>query len=258
MKDITVFEKLKLETPYALTFDGWNEWQKKTKAERPYAYFINYTLRNYYSDFIYIITTPYTNTRFWIHNHITERPHIIDTGLPPGYHDMCEKMLHGNFNMLVDFVEIEKAWLNVVWQKDSKYRKKYPWWSLNPTRFKRFRCPEAGIDYLNYDCESRGDRQPFNKPTEQSLAAKEILELYNWWKNIHPKRPDPMVSSGWSELCSKIKDKGRNVLFDKHTKEDEDELEKRSDLLNKIEKDYTDEDQDMLVRLMKVRQNLWS
>ncbi len=45
----------------------------------------------------------------WIRYRTYNRYHVVKTGMEPGYVDVTERMLHVNFNMLKDFVEIEKA-----------------------------------------------------------------------------------------------------------------------------------------------------
>jgi len=33
-------------------------------------------------------------------------------------------------------------------------------------------------------------------PTSQALVAREIKELYTWWTEVYPKRPDPHDAGG--------------------------------------------------------------
>ena len=93
------------------------------------------------------------------------------------------------------------------------------------------------------------------------MAAKEIKELYIWWTVTYPNRPDPYDASGWTEYCeaSRLANGGK-LSFGGH--KDNAELKKMSDkshkLLQKIEKDYAKEDEQMLIRLIKIRDSLWT
>jgi hypothetical protein len=97
-------------------------------------------------------------------------------------------------------------------------------------------------------------------PTYQAKAAKEIIELYTWWTQTYRNRPDPYEASGWTAACeaSRIANGGR-LSF---SGEKDPTLKKASDkahkLLQKIEADYTKEDEQMMIRLIKIRESLWT
>jgi len=89
------------------------------------------------------------------------------------------------------------------------------------------RSPEAGIDYLKWASELKNDDSPNQtQPIPQAFAALETFALYKWWKIERPNRPDAI---------SITRQEGYN-------------LEKKQD----------DEDTEMLVRLVKIRQRLWT
>ena len=102
---------------------------------------------------------------------------------------------------------------------------------------KKARSADLGIDHLKwgmsivYDEQSVEKDDPlYGKPTEQAKSSKEIFELYNWWKN-RDNRPDPYS----------------NYKSSKDIKE-----------LWKTEESYDQEDEDMLIRLIKIRKHLWT
>jgi hypothetical protein len=108
-------------------------------------------------------------------------------------------------------------------------------------------------DFLDKDDERHG------KPTHQALAAQEILELYAWWKEVYPLRPDPHDASGWSEYCENRRRNGY-AFFDMEDRTPE-EAEKGKialDRIREIEAAYEKEDTEMLIRLVKVRDSLWT
>lgn len=265
---INVIENLKtkfdLKKPSALTWDEWQEWKKKTKTERPFVFFVKETLPKYYDDVVYYTTLPYDTFRNFIRSRITQRWHMVNTGLKPGYHEISERMLHANFNLLTDFVEVEQAWMQVLWGKDKEERNKFPWWSLNPTRFSSFRNPEAGLKYLEWETSVLMDKnytknkKDWGKPTPQAKNAMEIIKLYKWWKN-RINRVDPYDASGWNELCAERRAGGHGLFSDKGITEDFKKREKVAlNKLRKLEEKYSKEDESMLIRLIKIRESLWT
>jgi len=99
------------------------------------------------------------------------------------------------------------------------------------------------------------------EPTGQATSAKEIKDLYLWWTTVYPNRPDPHDASGWSDYCeaSRIANGGK-LSWSGGDKSPE--LKKQSDkslkLLQKIEAAYEKEDEAMLIRLIKIRNSLWT
>jgi hypothetical protein len=105
------------------------------------------------------------------------------------------------------------------------------------------------------------DKKGEAKPTGQAISAKEIKELYLWWTTTYPNRPDPYDASGWTEYCeaSRVANGGK-LSWSGSGKSPE--LKKQSDkslkLLQKIEAAYEKEDEEMLIRLIRIRQSLWT
>ncbi len=88
--------------------------------------------------------------------------------------------------------------------------------------------------------------------------------LYKWWKEERPKRPDPSEASGWSEYCEENRkaaevrgDDPSWCSFITNTVEDERSHNILS-ICHKIKKEQEEEDTAMLIRLVKIRQNLWT
>jgi hypothetical protein len=100
----------------------------------------------------------------------------------------------------------------------------------------------------------------FGEPTYQAKAAKEIIELYTWWTVTYRNRPDPYDASGWTDYCeaSRLANGGRLSFSGDKTPE----LKKASDIamkkLRKMEADYEKEEEQMMIRLIKIRQSLWT
>jgi len=256
--------KLDLNRPLALSWDDWTVWHEKTKKEKPFVYFLKITLTKFYHDTIETITWPYNQVRWSIRDYITQRWHVVKTGLKPGYHEISDRMLHANFNLLVDFVEIEKAWMQILWNNDEDEKKNFPWWSLNPTRFSSFRNPQAGLKYLEWeskivmDKDYSKNKKDWGKPTSQAKAAMEIIKLYKWWKD-RQNRIDPHDASGWTEICDERRKLGHDIFSDKGLTENLKKREKKAlEKTRKIEEKYLNEDESMLICLIKIREHLWT
>lgn len=250
-------DKLDLHKPHALGWNEWTKWHETTRKERPWAYFIAETVPEFLRDSCKRITDPINSARSWVRYRVFDRMHVVNTGLAPGYHDSDERMLHGMFSLLVDYVEVELAWMHVVFDKTAREHYRHPWWSLGWTRFKSFRDPRAGLDHLRWEMSLDDEKLPSHERNpHQAVRAREIWQLYHWWKNIRPKRPDPHDASGWSEYCRKhtLDD----ILDDDVS--DDDRLVRMEiiDLSREIETSYDEEDEQMLIRLVKIRKSLWT
>jgi len=231
------------EKPSYLTMEDWEKWRSEVKAKSPIRYFLAEDLLNKIQDFINFPKDIYNSIRFYIRNRFITKTHYLKTGLKPGiYHEIDERILHGLFNELVDFVEVEQAWINSM-HSDKKYH------------FKNGRCIESGLDHLKWAISLKKDEENgypkdiegYGEPTPQAESAAKILELYNWWKD-RKYRPDPMEASGWSDYCEKNKTEGR----------DDEKSRIALEKLNNLEEKYDKEDEDMLVELIKIRKHLWT
>ena len=249
-----------LQKPHALPWGEWDIWRDKTKNERPLAYFVMETVPEKFEDFVKFFTRPVNELRYAIRMRIFDRYHIINTGLKPGYADCDTRMIHGMFNMLVDFVELEKAWMHMVFDKDARKTYKSPWWSLGMTRFKSFRSPDAGVAHLNWEMTlDSPDLDVDQQDLTQASTAREVYALYNWWKNIRPNRPDPHVESGWVIYIEMMEQRGKNMF--NNLDETPEERQQCTDILERsreIETSYETEDDEMLIRLVKIRKYLWT
>jgi hypothetical protein len=173
------------------------------------------------------------------------------------------------FNELVEFVEVEQAWHHVIWDEEARKKYETPWWQRNwYTRWgSKWRCAEAGLAYLDWAGgrvldENWGvepDHPDYGKPTHQALAAQEIKALYTWWKEVYPKRPDVHDASGWTEYCAGRRAAGYDLLdFEDKTEAEQEQCRTALNLSQEIEKAYDDEDEAMMIRLIRVRDSLWT
>ena len=241
--------KFGIQKPLALEWGKWDEWNEQTQKEKPIGFFLTETIPDFINDIAHYIPTPIADTRYYIRNRFIRKTHVLPTGLKVGaYHDLDERILHGLMTALVDFVEIEKAY-------------KSRWCGTNESKtakWKQGRCPELGLAYLDWEMTlDNPDLDENNRCDSQAAIAKEVRAIYDWWTVTRVARPDPYDLSGWSAICDE-KTNGGIGLFQKGSEEFEQRKSQSLTTLRTIEQQYEDEDQEMLMRLIKIRRSLWS
>jgi hypothetical protein len=93
------------------------------------------------------------------------------------------------------------------------------------------------------------------------VYAKEIIELYTWWTVTYRNRPDPYEASGWTAYCEESRAaNGGKLSWSGH--KDNAELRAKSDAAHKalreMEESYAKEEEEMMIRLIKIRDSLWT
>jgi len=252
----------------AKTSEGWNEWRNKAEGYNPVRYWIAEELLDAIQNFINYPADKLNDLRYYINNRWVSRAHSLTAhpkDIAPGsWRDVGNRFLPCLFNELVDFVEIEQAWHYVMWNDAEQKKYNVPWYRKGWLRWRTWRCPEAGLAYLDWASTLTNEEflEEGETPTltYQAKAAQEILELYTWWTVTYRNRPDPYEVSGWTAYCEASREaNGGRLSFggDKNP-----ELKKASkkalDKLHKIEQAYEKEDTEMLIRLIKIRQSLWT
>jgi hypothetical protein len=215
-------------------------------------------------------TEKFSNAIYYINNRWVTRSHALTAhrrDIKPGeWRDLGNRFLPCLFNELVNFVEVEQAWHHVCWDAEASKRFSVPWYRRGWLRLRAWRCPEAGLAYLDWASSLVQDEDwgvqkndlNYGHPTQQALNALEIKELYTWWTQVYPNRPDPYDASGWTAYCNRCREVYGNVFHNAKTEEERVETNRMLDLCNRIEKEYDDEDTDMLIRLIKIRDSLWT
>jgi hypothetical protein len=187
---------------------------------------------------------------------------------PGQWQDVGNRFLPCLFNELVEFVEVELAWFHIACDDEARKKFNSPWYSTGWFHWRTWRSREAGLANLEWQCnltmnEDMGvnpDNPEYGKPTSQSISAKEILDLYTWWTETYRNRPDPYDASGWSDYCeaSRIANGGRMSFGNNKTPELKKMCDKSHKLLQKIEAAYEKDDEEMMIRLIRIRSSLWT
>lgn len=191
------------------------------------------------------------DARYYIKNRFVDKTHVLKTGTKPGsWRDLDHQLLHANMQALVVYVESELAWMQYVCDT-SDFKKKY---GTKPRWWRPFRCAPAGLDYLAWEMTLDQPGAEDSSPRQAQLA-REKLAIYHWWKAERPARSDPMKSSGISTLYDAADVAGKEFL---DTTWHPPEWEAANNIREEIEARYDAEDEEMLIRLIKIRKGLWT
>lgn len=257
--------------PSSATSQGWGSWRKSAQAAHPIRYWLADTGLDYVQDVIYWPVTKLYDVKYYINNRWVTRSHSLTAharDIKPGsWHDVGNRFLPCLFNELVNFVEVEQAWHHIAWDKDARTKYKAPFYATGWFRWRTWRCPQAGLDYLDWAGGLKMDEQwiskddpSYGKFTPQAIAAQEIKALYLWWTQIHPNRPDPYDESGWTLYCESRKTSDPDDFMGREDSTESDRIETKTSLdkLAALEKQYDEEDEEMLIRLIRIRSSLWT
>jgi len=241
--------------PTALSLEDWKSWRNDIEGKHPIRYWIAEEGLDHLQDFINFPRDTWAKIHGYIENRWFDKTHALTSNLSRGdWHELDERILHSIFDELVNFVEVDLAWMHVVfsddaWEKFSAYRS-------FPFRFKRWRNRDAGLAYLDWASKLSVDESlgidphspEYGTMTDQATTSVEIKDLYIWWTEKRPNRPDASEVSGWDDYFA-AKDKSsytqdyvRDILM----------------LDRDIESKYDEEDNEMLFRLIKIRKSLWT
>lgn len=257
-----------LDKPTSLPWGKWDEWEENTKANRPVAFFFTESLPNAI-EWIPAHSIDYLDKlRIYLVNRMNHSHGLISSLEKGKYHEFENRLLYGMFDSYVEFIEVEEANMHVVFADSEQKKYKRPWWyEFRILRWcKSWRCPEAAIDHLKWEM-SLSDKD-INDPmagidNHQAIAAREKMALYTWWKHIRPSRGEAWAESGfkafWSDMDTKY---GGNWVglggTSKLTVEEEAKYNELSSAQDALEEQWADEDDQMMVRLIKIRRNLWT
>lgn len=256
------------------TGEEWAEWEDRAKRDFPVRWWLAEEGLDYLQKIVFWIPDKLHAVKYYINNRWVTRTHAL-TAHPRDiargtWCDVGNRFLPCLFNELVDFVEVELAWWQIAWDNEGREKYKAPFWATGWFRWRTWRCPQAGLDNLKWQSGlvakedyglNPGDKG-YGEPTQQAVSAKEILDLYKWWTEVYPNRPDPYDASGWSEYCDRMREeKGDGVRWigaESSVKETRALGKKALKLSHKIEQAYEKEDTEMLTRLVKIRHALWT
>jgi len=257
--------RLGIQKPQALEWGGWELWTNKIKHNQPVAFWLTETLPDIMQSGVEFFITPVENIKCHIRNRWVTQSHALVSDLPRGkWHDLDTRILHCLFTELANFVEIEKAHIQVAMDKQQGKQYQMPWWRRHGwSRWGQWRSAQAGIDYLNWEqnlvCDQdwgyTSSDSRWGQPTEQALAAREILALYQWWTVTRPSRQQPDDASGWTAYCNTHGRDANGKIVWGHRSKKQTQILRR---MHRIERQHAREDQDHMIRLIRIREALWT
>lgn len=262
--------------PSSATFEGWDEWTDNATKAHPFRYWLADNALQFCERVFYYPTDKLYDLKYYINNRFVTRTHSLTAhprDIRPGdWCDVGNRFLPCLFNELVDFIEVEQAWHHIAWgSEEQKAKYNAPFWATGWFRWRTWRCPQAGLDHLEWEMTLVNDEwlepthKDYGRPTQQAIKAKELKALYDWWTVTRPARPDPHDASGWTAICEarrvKAEAEGKKrswMNFNDKTSAEKKETTKALKVLRKLEAEFEKEDEDMMIRLIKVRRGLWT
>lgn len=251
--------------PDAADAKGWEEWEMTAKTKHPIRYWIVEEALDSIQKVIYWPLDKLYSMKYYIVNRWVDQSHALVAHrkhIKPGeWRDLDYRILHCLFDELVDYVEIEKAYVNYRWSEEKQ--KGMKWWQVGRWRTRTWRSSEAGLQHLEWEASLTDeewlddDKKHEAKPTAQADAAREIITLYKWWTETYVNRPDAYDVSGWSAHCEEQRQRGIGFM-ETDPLEDRDKTRAILDKVREIEKQQIDEDTEMLHRLINIRGHLWT
>lgn len=231
------------DKPYGLGWDEWGDWHKDAKKKHPFRYWLAENFLRKLQNLFCYPKDLYNTIVIYIRNRWIDQTHILKTGLKPGqYHEFDYKVLYGLFNELSDYVELELAYTMKVYSERNY-------------KFVKGRCARAGLDHLddsislvyNEDWGVNKDDEKYGQAAPQAISAQKVKDLYLWWTETRPNRPDPWKTAGLDRFNQD------GSFMHKYSKEERQAF----NLMQKIEKQYEKEDTDKLIELIKIRHEIW-
>ena len=179
----------------------------------------------------------YTRLSTWVLNLFRRRKNIVRMKAlqRAEWYDCDTRLFEAGFQILVDYVEGELAWMQILNEGKAKWY--HRWLSIPDAR-------ERGLKILEWEAQLGDDS------ISQSEAAREIRDLYLWYKDVRPNRVDPF---------SNLPDH-RPITFDESGQIEltNEKYSKKVMEAFRIEESQEQEDTDQLVRLMKIRRSMWT
>jgi len=254
------------------TSEEWDDWHTTAKIRHNFRYWLAEDALSHLQDFVTWPVRKIYDIKYYINNRWVSRTHSLTAhsrDIKPGqWCDVGNRFLPCLFNELVDFIEVESAWSHIAWgSKEDRAKYNPPFWASGWWRWRTWRCPQAGLDHLDWAMTLKFDEEwidkndpNYGKPTPQAVRAKELKELYVWWTVTYRNRPDPYDASGWTAYCelSRLANGGKLNFGGDKTPALKDACDTAHAELQRIEAEYEAEDEQMMIRLIKIRDALWT
>lgn len=212
--------------PASATSEGWREWEEQARAAHPLRFWLAETGLDMIQDVLWFPYSVYDRTRSYLRNRFVTKTHFLKTGLAPGqWYDFDTRLREALFLELVLFVEEDLAYHDMAWFPE-EYGK--------PRRY--YRSAEAGLRAI------ARQRKYAENPDEPAMGyaknAVEVGEIYDWIVNKRPARNAAFEAefddSDWYKDIEKVR------------------------RYRELEKQYEQEDIEMMVRIVRAAPGMWT
>lgn len=212
-----------LDKPSAATMTEWREWEEKASKDYPITFFFLEAVPDFFRN---------CYNRYW------KWPVLEKI-----YNWKC-KYLRKYHHIKID---VDRFIDPVGQSKLAKYH-----WYDSDTRI-LYGMFQILVDY--YEKEEPGEQFDWTASPEHERIWAEINELYKWWTVTRPNRPDSHAHIEDSNHGCE----GPFMVFDLPDN-DPRYIQFRADMdrSRQIEAEYQQEDTEMLIRLITIRENLWT
>lgn len=255
--------------PKAATWDAWAKWEDNFKKTRPITHFITNHLslaKAWISK--QTIMRVHDLTIYYSNRFVTQTHQLEATSLKKGkMHELSDRMLHCNFDAYVKWCETEASVCR-LWVDETFKKYNLPWYARTwLSSFITIRSPQCAIDHLKWEMTLFNPDDGSSDPPSpvQAKIAYEKMMLYVWWTEIRPKRVDSWERSGLREYWDNMDKKYGSDWFWPGIANSKVLDQSEIDMYNKLSAAQADadeaqknEDQEMLIRLIKIRDSLWT
>lgn len=262
----------KINKPFALGFDEWDDWYNDLKKTNPVGYFFTESIPDTIDSLIRKCTAPYRDVRSYCRNRFVDKLQYLPTYLESGsWQEFETRLLFGMFGAFKDFVECELAYFSLI-MADKDTCKQYNltgWSKFKKFGFSKWRSSEVALKYLDMytnevyqDEEWLSDKSLIGKPTESAIKYTQVKDLYLWWTVTRPNREDSSkdLLEFFGDMREKYGTEGRSIfgLHKKYNKEEKNRYNLAKKKQKTLDKKYLDEDTKMMYALVNIRQFLWT
>ncbi len=164
------------------------------------------------------------------------------------------------FDTIPEKIGHKTYWLDrKIWEFKHKYIRKHNYstirTSLDPKHYydPRERILYATMDMVKEFVEIAGPQVVWDSDPHHAHVWKELQEVYDWWVNKYPNREDKLEELPDVEFEKIIGEDSEKYQDDEDVKE----WRRVSKLHNEAEVEWVEEEKQMLIRVMKIRETLW-
>lgn len=261
------------DMPKAETMKGWKNWRKEAKKKR-IRYFIASDMPRWIRSNIF---RHYDNALDWIQYRTTRRHHVLKLNIDPGFYDIRERILYANFALLEQYAAscAKRTYWGMQNDPDTTEADKelmvYCEYDMAIEHL-NWEISLADPESEHYDEYTYGQFKSYDDiPIHmQAKYASVVKELYTWWYYRKRKKDDDEEDEFLKAYYKSREDRGamkyyssmfhddvEDEEFQENTPEESELFRKHMDYVMNKEDNRVNEEDEMLRKLISIRQSLW-